>query len=209
MTHTETGERGADPEKRCKILEGARDVFFAQGFAGASMDAIAKAAGVSKGTLYVYFENKESLFGALIEARRGKLPEAMFPIDDEIPLHEALLSIAFSMVGHVIQPEHVAFIRMVIGAVEKFPHLGTLFFNAGPRKGNERLAAYFERQIKLGRISDYEPTMIARHFTDLTGAAVIRWVLVCDPKALTPDLVDEHVRMGVDAFLRAYGPRST
>ena len=56
------GGEGQDSEKRRQILDGAREVFRAKGYEGASMDAIAKAAGVSKGTLYVYFTNKDELF---------------------------------------------------------------------------------------------------------------------------------------------------
>ena len=51
-------DTGEDSAKRRQILDGARKVFLAQGFDGASMGEIAKAAGVSKGTLYVYFQNK-------------------------------------------------------------------------------------------------------------------------------------------------------
>jgi len=209
MAQVETVERGADPEKRAKILAGARDVFFAQGFAGASMDAIAKAAGVSKGTLYVYFENKESLFGALIEARRGKLPEAELQIDEGEDIRDSLERIAFRLVNYVVQPEHVAFVRMIIGAVEKFPHLGRMFYEAGPNFGNKRLAAFFANQMALGRLGDHDPSLAARHYVDLTAAFVIRWILVCDPREMTTERFETVVRQGVDAFLRAYGPRST
>ena len=59
---TRQGDRreGADQDtaKRRQIIEGARQVFMAQGFDAASMNEIARVAGVSKGTLYVYFQNK-------------------------------------------------------------------------------------------------------------------------------------------------------
>ena len=48
-----------DSAKRRQIIQGARAIFLAQGFDAASMSDIARAAGVSKGTLYVYFDNKE------------------------------------------------------------------------------------------------------------------------------------------------------
>ena len=54
-----------DSAKRRQILDGARRVFLSAGFDGASMGEIAKAARVSKGTLYVYFDSKEALFEAL------------------------------------------------------------------------------------------------------------------------------------------------
>ena len=54
-----------DSAKRRQIMDGARAVFLAQGFDAASMGEIARAAGVSKGTLYVYFDSKEKLFEAI------------------------------------------------------------------------------------------------------------------------------------------------
>ena len=56
-----------DSSKRRQILDGASKVFMEFGFDGASMGEIARAAGVSKGTLYVYFDNKEQLFQAIVQ----------------------------------------------------------------------------------------------------------------------------------------------
>ena len=65
---------GQDPRKRQQILAGARKVFHENGFDAASMNDIARVAGVSKGTLYVYFESKERLFLELIaEEKRADL----------------------------------------------------------------------------------------------------------------------------------------
>ena len=55
-----------DSAKRRQILDGARQVFLTQGFDAASMMDIAKAAGVSKGTLYVYFKDKDDLFDGMV-----------------------------------------------------------------------------------------------------------------------------------------------
>src|ERR1043165_9423332 len=56
-----------DSAKRRQILDGAHKVFMDLGFDGASMGEIARVAGVSKGTLYVYFTDKSQLFGAVVE----------------------------------------------------------------------------------------------------------------------------------------------
>src|ERR1700721_373426 len=63
--------------KRRQIMEGARAVFLASGFDGASMNDVARVAGVSKGTLYVYFESKEQLFEALIREERRQQAERL------------------------------------------------------------------------------------------------------------------------------------
>ena len=69
--------------KRRQIIDGASRVFLAQGFDAASMGAIAREAGVSKGTLYVYFKSKEELFEAIVEEQRRQQAEQIFTFDGE------------------------------------------------------------------------------------------------------------------------------
>ena len=69
------GTAGKENAKRRQIIEGARSLFLAQGFDAASMGEIARKAGVSKGTLYVYFESKEQLFEAIVEDERAAQAE--------------------------------------------------------------------------------------------------------------------------------------
>ena len=73
---------GQDPVKRSQIIEGARRVFIDKGFEAASMNDITREAGVSKGTIYVYFANKEELFEALIEEERGTIFKNMYDMLD-------------------------------------------------------------------------------------------------------------------------------
>src|SRR5690349_1273599 len=72
-----------DSAKRRQILAGARKVFLMQGFDAASMGEIARAAGVSKGTLYVYFENKEQLFEQIVHAECADQAEQVFVFNSD------------------------------------------------------------------------------------------------------------------------------
>src|SRR5215469_1429442 len=72
---------GEDPFKRRQILDGARKVFMDLGFDGTSMGEIARAAGVSKGTLYVYFTDKCALFEAIVEEETLQQGELAFNFD--------------------------------------------------------------------------------------------------------------------------------
>src|SRR5262245_34187714 len=71
----------SDSAKRRQIIEGARAVFLSQGFDAASMNDIARKAGVSKGTLYVYFKSKEDLFEAITEEQCRFQAERVFELD--------------------------------------------------------------------------------------------------------------------------------
>src|SRR5260370_32569947 len=77
------GTGDEDSSKRRQIVEGARQVFLAQGFDAASMGEIARVAGVSKGTLYVYFKNKEELFEAIVGQQCRAQAEQIFNLDPE------------------------------------------------------------------------------------------------------------------------------
>src|ERR1700689_406883 len=88
----QAAQMGEDGAKRRQIVEGARAVFLAQGFDAASMNDIARAAGVSKGTLYVYFSDKEHLFGAIVEQECGEQAEGIFDLDPNDHDVEAVLT---------------------------------------------------------------------------------------------------------------------
>jgi len=81
----QASERGAgqDPQKRGQIIDGARRLFFTQGFDAASMGDIALAAGVSKGTLYVYFDSKERLFGEVVREEIARFQQLLFALDPD------------------------------------------------------------------------------------------------------------------------------
>jgi AcrR family transcriptional regulator len=201
------GEDGAESAKRRQIMEGARQVFLARGFDGASMGEIAKVAGVSKGTLYVYFDNKESLFEALTTEEKRGLAEVLFQLDAEDPDVRAVLTrLGRSYLGRMGTPEHVSSVRMVIGAAEKFPRLGQAFYEAGPCQGAARLKAYFDRQVAAGRLSIGDTGVAAQHFLDLCGSGLIRRLLFAVGGAPTEPEIEKNVDNAIRVFFAAYGP---
>ena len=101
----ESGERS----KRKQILHGAREVFLAQGFDGASMGEIAQGSGVSKGTLYVYFDSKDKLFEAL--THRGEKDAGRGPVQArsrESRRARRSDELGASLPEGMAQPEHVS-----------------------------------------------------------------------------------------------------
>jgi TetR/AcrR family transcriptional repressor of mexJK operon len=95
--------RPKDLIKRQAILESAKRLFLEQGYDGSSMDAIAKAAGVSKLTVYNHFHDKENLFVAAVEAHcENQLPALEFDLKAEVPIELALLKNRQSLSGHYL-----------------------------------------------------------------------------------------------------------
>src|SRR4051812_9525899 len=104
-----------DTAKRRQIIEGARAMFLAQGFDAASMSDIARAAGVSKGTLYVYFENKEQLFAAIVQEECSAHAEGVFDLHPEDPdLEAALTRCGIAFVEFLCRKQKASALRIVI-----------------------------------------------------------------------------------------------
>jgi AcrR family transcriptional regulator len=199
---------GVESAKRRQILDGARQVFLSRGFDGASMGDIAKAAGVSKGTLYVYFDSKEKLFEALTIEEKECLAEAVFRLDaDDADLRGALTRLGHSYLAMLGRPEHVSSIRMVIGTAEKFPRFGQMFYEAGPQNGIARLKAYLDRQVAAGRLSIGDTRLAAQHFIDLCQSGLMRRLLFAVGAPPTPDEISYLVDKAVWVFFKAYGPQ--
>jgi AcrR family transcriptional regulator len=202
----EPGPAPADNAKRRQILDGARRVFLAQGFDGASMGEVARAAGVSKGTLYVYFDSKEALFEALTLEERAGLAEVLFSLDADDPDVRAVLRrLGTSYLAMVARPEHISSVRMVIGAAEKFPRLGRMFYEAGPRQGVSRLQAYLASQVDAGRLRIEDTELAAEQFLALCQSAVLRRLLFAAGDAPRVADVERIVDAAVTTFCAAYG----
>ena len=89
---------GQDPAKRQQILEGANRVFSQMGFDAASMNDITREAGVSKGTIYVYFDSKEELFLELCNHYREILfADIYHALESDGDLREALIEFGSSV----------------------------------------------------------------------------------------------------------------
>ncbi len=198
-----------DSAKRRQIIDGARQVFLAQGYDAASMGEIAKAAGVSKGTLYVYFENKEELFAALVRLQCALTAERLFELDAENhDAREVLTRLGVSYLEAIIEPTHVSTMRMVIGAVLGRPKLGELFLDSGPRTGARRLANWLDAKVKQGELVIEDVETAAWQFLDMCKAAVMMPVLIGAAPPPSSERIAYLVGRAVDLFLAGYGPRA-
>ncbi len=199
------GTPGEDSAKFRQILDGARDVFLRLGFDGASMGDIARAARVSKGTLYVYFQNKAELFSALIadERQHAKRTFGLDPAGTDVPAE--LRAYGRALLGYISRTRNIQSVRTVIAIAEKFPKVGEDWYRDGPQRGLETLQAYLEAQAAAGRLRVVDGTMAARQLQMLYYAGIVNELLygVRPPpdEAEIGRVVDE----AVTTFLARYG----
>jgi AcrR family transcriptional regulator len=201
-------ETGPEPAKRRQILDGSRRVFLADGFDGASMNDIARAAGVSKGTLYVYFSSKEQLFEALIREDRQQQAERLIIPDDAADPRAALAAWGRELLALMTQPEMIALVRIVIGATAKFPNLGRAFYESGPCYGETRLGARLEAWRASGALQFADGRMAARLFIDLCKSGLLNACLFGAAETASPEAIAHNVDAAVEAFLKLYAARA-
>jgi AcrR family transcriptional regulator len=199
---------GHDPVKRQQIIEGARRVFIEMGFDAASMNDITRAAGVSKGTIYVYFNNKEELFEALIDDERKKMFSDMYSaLDQGGDLRDTLIRFGVALVTKITSDKVVMAQRTVIGICERIPELGARFYERGPKVGHEKLSAFLKNAVDKGLLAIDDVTLAAYQLTDLCLAGIFRQRLFgYRTEAPTVAEITATVSAGVDVFLKAYRP---
>lgn len=198
---------GCDPAKRRQIIDGARRVFIDMGFDAASMNDITREAGVSKGTIYVYFSNKEELFEALIEEERhtifANLYEALERGGD---VRETLTNYGMALARKITSPTVLKAQRTVISICERMPELGVRFYERGPKRGHDKLAAYLTRGVAAGALDIPDIDLAAYQFADLCMSRLFRQCLFGYRNTPPTEAeIERIVTSGVNVFMKAYG----
>jgi len=198
---------GQDPAKRRQIIEGARRVFIEMGFDAASMNDITREAGVSKGTIYVYFANKEELFEALIEEERRSIFANLYEaLERGGTVRDTLTAYGIALVRKITSPAVLKAQRTVISICERMPELGVRFYDRGPKRGHDKLAAYLTRAVEAGALAIPDIELGAYQFADLSMSRMFRQCLF-GYRSTSPadDEIARTVNSAVDMFVKAYG----
>ncbi len=194
-----------DSAKRRQIIDGARSVFLSRGFDAASMGDIAKAAGVSKGTLYVYFKDKDELFAAIVRGECAMQAEGVFDFDlGDRDVESVLLRHGKAFVRAIADSGRLSSFRTVIAVAERMPDLGRKVYETGPAVGIAKLAAYLRAQVEAGILTIEDSEVAAAQFIESCHATILKPMLFNFAPPPTPERVDHVVGMAVRAFLAAY-----
>jgi AcrR family transcriptional regulator len=140
-------------DRRQAIMEAALDEFIAQGYAATRLDDVAKHAGVAKGTIYLYFKDKQTLFEELVRtaivplvARLAALPPAAGSV------RAVLENFVASFVKEVVTTRRGAIIRLVMAEGPRFPDIADFYYREVVSRGLSAMRALVERGIASGEI---------------------------------------------------------
>jgi TetR/AcrR family transcriptional regulator of autoinduction and epiphytic fitness len=195
-----------DEERLTELLDVAAEIFISEGFSAASTNEIARRANSSKTTFYSRFPTKEHLFLAVIERRiDGIFQQVAGSLPEERPIEETLQKFGSALIRLALSKEQIALIRVVSMEAARFPELGKRYYELGPKRAEERLAAYLRKQVERGRLLNEDTRQMAQHFVSLVSGGPVRWfVLGFDPIPMSKNAIHKHLDSAVLIFMRAY-----
>jgi AcrR family transcriptional regulator len=193
-----------DSSKRRQILDGARKVFMDLGFDGASMNEIARSAGVSKGTLYVYFADKNRLFEAIVEEEALERGQLSFNFDPARDVVTTLREFGQTYIQSQCRPGGGSSIRTVMAIAERMPEVGRRFYENVLEKTNNRLATYLKTHVRPNDLAIDDCQLAASQFTMMCQASLFLPFIFQAAPAPSAERIAEVVESATEMFMAAY-----
>jgi TetR/AcrR family transcriptional repressor of mexJK operon len=193
--------------KRRAILLAAAELFMADGYGDVAMDAVARAAGVSKATLYAHFTGKDALFEAIVvdgcTLMRSHAETLL--TGQPRPLRQALEELGLHWLRFMLRPEVRALHRVMIAESGRFPALAQAFYLAGPLAMQRWLAAWLAGEQARGTLPPAaDPALAAEQFLSLLrGDLFVRAKLGLVPPE-EEDTLPALAARAADALLRLH-----
>ena len=198
-------EPAARVQRRQAFVEAARDAFFTRGYGTTTMSSIAAAVGGSKTTLWAYFPSKEDLFAAVIDDIVERYSLALtIDIDPAEPAEQVLHRFGRAVMTTILSAPIVALHRLVIGEALRFPELGAIFYERGPKRGKARLAVFIEAAMADGRLRHGDPMVASRQISGLCQSGRFQEILLGFDGYNDPAAIERDVDAAVDTFMRAW-----
>lgn len=191
-----------------EILDAALQVFGAQGFSGARLEDIARAAGVSKGTLYLYFDSKEEMFRAMIRARIVSVleegeRELLTAEGSTRTKLELLMRRIWAVVG---DPSMARIIKLVHGELNNFPELARFYYEEVILRVRALGLRVLSQGVEAGEIRPEQAQFAARAMPSMLvmGSKMLHFFAPLDPAPLTAEQI---VNGTIDLVLHGVLPR--
>jgi len=189
--------------KEKRILDAALRIFSETGFSGASMDAIAVEAGVSKPTLYQYFGGKEQLFTAMLVPQREHMLKA-FTETEHSDMVSALHAFAWDYASFVMRPDMLSLARLVIGEAQRFPAIGPAYQAAGPDRLLQGMVDYLNVQHQKGKLEFDDAELAAQDLWGLILSAPRTQALYKPQNIPGRKSLTRYINNGLRVFIKAY-----
>lgn len=189
-----------------QVIEGARKVFLANGFEGASVDDIARAAEVSKATLYSYFPDKRLLFIEVASSQcRLQADQAVKAIDFDTPAPVVLRQAGQQMMDFFFSDIGLRIFRIFVAEAHRFPELGQKYYSAGPMRGRILIAEYLNTAVARGELNIQDTSLAADQFIEMCKADLWPKMIFGINSSFSKEERDRVLNGAIETFLARYG----
>ncbi len=191
----------SDEQRRTHLIEKAEEIFLEKGYHPATMDEIARRAGMSKKTIYTVFASKAELFDALLTARLAPFAD---PIpEDGRPMADILIEFLTGVARVVLAPRHIALTRLLIAESPCSPDIGLALRRQAVCNGDSALEAWLARQSARGTLAlDDVREAGAMLFGMAIGEPMLNQLTKGDPPGEAA--MTRRIRLSVLAFLSLF-----
>lgn len=194
-------------KKRNEIISIAGELFLSQGYGSVSMATIAAAVGGSKGTLYGYFSSKEEVFAAFVVSAGQQRWEEFIALE-EVPagVEARLLALGRRYLRFLLSNEIMSVNRLVIAEAGRFPELGKIFYDNGPKSVIGVIASTLQQSAETGELAIDDPVSEAWRFKSLCEARLVEQCLWGIRSNVTDAEIMENVGPACAIFLKSHRP---
>ncbi|HID68117.1 MAG TPA: TetR/AcrR family transcriptional regulator [Roseibacterium sp.] len=188
-----------------QVIAGARAVFMREGFEGASVDEIARDAGVSKATLYSYFPDKQHLFMEVLKQECVAQSEVDVLFQQPgLSVEEKLCVICKNLITFFLSDFGQEVFRVCVAEATRFPELGQAFYESGPKNLAEKIADFL-RSDKAQAVLDIDDAYLAAdQLAQLCRSDLLLKVLFGVQTNPSEAEIDRIVDEAVKTFLARY-----
>jgi AcrR family transcriptional regulator len=179
--------------RREAVLAAALDEFSARGFAATRIDDVARRAGVAKGTIYLYFRDKEALFQELVRTMLVPIIRALEAPPPDVPIRALLEAFIDLFVREVYGTKRRAVLRLVMTEGPRFPKLAEFHYRTVVERAMTALRALLERAAERGELK-HDALMRFPQLVIAPGIVAIIW----------SGLFDRFAPLDVAAMMRAH-----
>ncbi len=188
-----------------QVIDGARTVFMREGYEGASVDEIARDAGVSKATLYSYFPDKQHLFLAVLQSECAQQAEVEFLMGTrELSVEETLHVVCKTLMTFILSRFGQDMFRLCVAEAQRFPELGRTFYDSGPQKWGRKIVQFLDSPRAREVLSIEDTGLAADQLAQLCRTDLMLKVLFGIEKDPSEEEIDRVAAEAVKTFLARY-----
>ncbi|SHH48150.1 TetR/AcrR family transcriptional regulator [Marivita hallyeonensis] len=189
-----------------QVIQGAQHVFLRDGFEGASVDEIARAAGVSKATLYSYFPDKRLLFMEVATVQcQQQAQESIDRLDMSLPPEKVLHLVAHQFLSFIYSDMGQRIFRICVAESDRFPKLGQEFYHSGPMVMRVVLVDYLRKSVDRGELKIDDFDLAADQFAELCKADLWPKLVFGIIDTVTEEQKARIIHGAIETFMARYG----